>query len=201
MLFQLFTNPLFFAVWAVSLIVAVTVHEFAHAYVADKLGDPTPRLMGRVTLNPLAHLDPMGTVALLFLGFGWGRPVPFDPFNLQSPKRDAALISLAGPASNIGMVMAITLLHYVTGLPLGLTIIIVQLNLMLAVFNLIPVHPLDGFKIVGGLLTDEQADSWYRLEPYGMYLLLLFILPITPNGPLVSFIIGPILAFITATLF
>lgn len=201
MFFQLFSDPLFFIAWAGSLIVAVTIHEFAHAYVADRLGDPTPRLMGRVTLNPLAHLDPMGTVALLFLGFGWGRPVPFDPFNLEHPRRDAALISLAGPASNIGIVLLCMVLYYMSVVPLSLAIIIVQLNLMLALFNLIPVHPLDGFKIVGGLLSDEQADEWNKLEQYGMYVLLLIILPIMPNGSVVSLILGPILTFIMSVLF
>src|SRR3990167_10568404 len=84
-----------------ALLIALTVHEFSHALVADKLGDPTPRLMKRLSLNPLNHLDPIGTLMLLFFHFGWGKPVPFDPFNLRHPRRDAALISLAGPVSNL----------------------------------------------------------------------------------------------------
>lgn len=201
MFLQLFTNPLFFFVWAVSLVLAVTVHEYAHAFVADKLGDPTPRLMGRVTLNPIAHLDPLGTLAMLFAGFGWGRPVPFDPFNLENPKRDAALISVAGPASNILLVILFVSLHAVSLLPTALAIILVQMNLMLALFNLIPVHPLDGFKIVGGLLSDEQADEWNRLAPYGMYILLLLILPITPAGSIISLFFQPALTFLMTLIF
>src|SRR3972149_2555477 len=103
MLGQLFNNPLAFVFWALALILAITIHEFAHALAADRLGDPTPRLMGRLTLNPLAPLDPLGTLMLLIARFGWGKPVQFDPFNLRHPRRDSALISLAGPASNLIM--------------------------------------------------------------------------------------------------
>src|SRR4030043_1858383 len=102
MLQYLFTNPFSFAIWAAALLVAVTVHEFAHAWTADHLGDPTARLSGRVTLNPLAHLDPVGPLLPLFLMFtrspivfGWGKPVPFDPFNLRNPRRDSAIISFS----------------------------------------------------------------------------------------------------------
>jgi len=101
MLETLFTNPLLFFVWILSLLIAISVHEAAHAYSAEYLGDPTPRLQGRTTLNPLAHLDPLGTLMLLLFRFGWGRPVQFDPYNLANPRRDAALISLAGPTSNL----------------------------------------------------------------------------------------------------
>src|SRR3990172_11954241 len=103
MIGELFNNPLSFVFWLLGLTVAITVHEFAHAYAAERLGDPTPRLMGRLTLNPLAHLDPLGTLMLLIARFGWGKPVQFDPFNLRHPRRDSALISLAGPASNLIM--------------------------------------------------------------------------------------------------
>src|SRR3989338_2044892 len=101
MLDLLFSNPLVFAAAALSLLAAITVHEFAHAYAADRLGDPTPRLQGRLTLNPLVHLDPIGTLLLFVIGFGWGKPVQFDPYNLENPKRDAAIISFAGPVSNL----------------------------------------------------------------------------------------------------
>ncbi|MEK7065464.1 MAG: site-2 protease family protein, partial [Patescibacteria group bacterium] len=99
MLDQLATNPLGFLFWLIALVVAITIHEFSHAYAADRLGDPTPRLQGRLTLNPLAHLDPLGTLMLLIARFGWGKPVVFDPFNLRHPRRDAAIISFAGPLS------------------------------------------------------------------------------------------------------
>src|SRR3990167_4058068 len=101
MLFDLFSSLETLFIVIIALLSAITIHEFSHAWVADRLGDPTPRLMGRVTLNPLAHLDPIGTIALLLIGFGWGKPVQFDPFNLENPRRDSALVSLAGPLSNI----------------------------------------------------------------------------------------------------
>src|SRR3990167_7825701 len=98
---DLINNPIGFLYWIAALIVAITIHEFAHALAAERLGDPTPRLMGRLTLNPLAHLDPLGTLMLLVARFGWGKPVVFDPFNMRHPRRDAAIISLSGPLSNL----------------------------------------------------------------------------------------------------
>ncbi len=95
MLDTLFSNPLIFTGWLVSLVIAITVHEFAHAFAADRLGDPTPRLQGRLTLNPLSHLDPLGTILLILVRFGWGKPVQFDPYNLENPRRDSAIISFA----------------------------------------------------------------------------------------------------------
>src|SRR3989338_2379326 len=99
----LFQNPLSFIIFALLLLVVVSIHEFSHAYAADRLGDPTPKLSGRLTLNPLSHLDPLGTLLFLLVGFGWGKPVPFDPFNLRHPKKDAAIISFACPLSNLMM--------------------------------------------------------------------------------------------------
>src|SRR3989344_8883223 len=100
MLDFLLTNPVMFIVWAGALVTAITIHEFAHAWMAVYLGDPTPKLQGRLTLNPIAHLDPIGTLMLLLVRFGWGKPVQFDPYNLENPKRDSAIISLAGPGAN-----------------------------------------------------------------------------------------------------
>jgi len=99
-MFSFFSNPLLLILWLAALIIAVTIHEFAHAFAADRLGDPTPKLMGRLTLNPLAHLDVLGTLMLLIARFGWGKPVQFDPFNLRHPRRDSAIISLSGPVAN-----------------------------------------------------------------------------------------------------
>src|SRR5687767_10671057 len=101
MLESLVASPLFFIAWVISLLLSISFHEAAHAYAADRLGDPTPRSQGRLTLNPLAHLDPLGTLMLLLFRFGWGRPVQFDPYNLKNPRQDAAIISLAGPATNL----------------------------------------------------------------------------------------------------
>lgn len=217
MLGELFNNPLSFVSWLVALIVAITVHEFSHAYAAERLGDPTPRLQGRLTLNPLAHLDPLGTLMLFLVRFGWGKPVVFDPFNLRHPRRDAAVISMAGPVSNLilATVCAIVLhLLFTFRLPLlshsfmALVVYtsisflqpIIILNVMLAVFNLVPIHPLDGFKIVGGILPETQARQWYELEPYGLIFLLFLIFPIfTPVAPIIA-IISPVINFILGIL-
>lgn len=217
MLGQLSTNPIAFVFWLVALVVAITIHEFSHAYWADRLGDPTPRLMGRLTLNPLAHLDPIGTLMLLIARFGWGKPVVFDPFNLRNPRRDSAIISFAGPLSNLilASVCAILLqilLQFRLALLssafmntsmyifIGLLQPIIVLNIVLAVFNLIPIHPLDGFKIVGGLLPEEYARQWAQLEPYGIIFLIFLIFPIFGGSSPISTIISPIISTILSIL-
>jgi len=178
MLALLTENPLIFAVVLVALVISLSVHEFAHAWVSDKLGDPTARYMGRVTLNPKAHIDPLGMLLLVVAGFGWGKPVPFNPLNLKYPKRDSALIALAGPASNfiLAIVTAIILNFVnVNSLVGGALYLLVFYNLLLGVFNLMPFHPLDGFKIVGGLLPNNLALQWYQMQPYGIIILVAFI--------------------------
>ena len=183
------------------LIAAITVHEFSHAFVADKLGDPTPNRQGRLTLNPLSHIDLLGTIVLpimmalsnIGLIFGWAKPVQFDPFNLKNPRRDAALISVAGPISNFLLAIILSILLRVTEAPY--LIIFIQLNVMLGVFNLLPIHPLDGFKIVGGLLPEDKAREWYQLERYGILFLILLILPIG-KGSMISSIISPAISFV-----
>lgn len=186
-------NIFIFILIAAALVISISIHEFSHAYVSDKLGDPTARNLGRVTLDPRAHLDPMGTLLLLVAGFGWGRPVPFNPLNLQNPKRDSALISLAGPASNIILATLLALLFHVllpTGI-MGLFIrLAIQYNLVLAIFNLIPVHPLDGFKVVNGILPQELSYQWIQLAPYGMWILLILIF-----AGVTEQIVGPLLDF------
>ncbi|HNS65821.1 MAG TPA: site-2 protease family protein, partial [Candidatus Woesebacteria bacterium] len=167
MLNLLFSSPIAFAILAVVLVASITIHEFAHAWAADHLGDPTPRSQGRITLNPLAHLDPLGTLAILLIGFGWGRPVVFDPYNLKNPVKDVALIALAGPASNL-ILATIVAVAFKLGLLGFLSIfgasaiitLIVSLNVMLAIFNLIPVFPLDGEKILVALLPRTTAIEY-----------------------------------------
>lgn len=205
MLTLLFTEPIFFLIWIVALLVAITIHEFAHAYVADKLGDPTPSIQGRVTLNPLAHLDPLGTLMLLLVRFGWGKPVQFDPFNLKNPKRDTTLISLAGPATNIAFVIILSILLHLTNsgvLPnIPILNLVAQpfifLNLVLAIFNLIPIHPLDGGKILVGILPEKDAvEADEFLRRYGIFILLLMLLPVYNGVAPVAYFMGPVLNFL-----
>lgn len=190
-----------FIATAVSLILAIGLHEFAHAFTADRFGDPTPRLQGRVTLNPIKHLDPLGTLMIVLVGFGWGKPVQFDPFNLQNPRKEAAIISIAGPLTNLGLALIASAIFYgavAIGVDSSILYIFlsifIQLNIVLCFFNLIPVHPLDGFKIVGGILPEKQAYEWYGLERYGMIFLILLILPLG-NASMISTLLGPIVGF------
>ncbi|GIW62944.1 MAG: zinc metalloprotease [Patescibacteria group bacterium] len=194
-------NLTFFIIQAIAIISAITVHEFAHAYTADRLGDPTPRLMGRVTLNPLAHLDPIGTVLIFVFGFGWGKPVLFDPFNLANPRKDSAIISFAGPLSNIILAIIFALIyHLLSFLGFSKYLDILQypifINLILAFFNLIPVYPLDGYKIVEGLLPERQAIEWSELRRYGIIFLFLLVMPLFSNSSMATNLIFPIVRFI-----
>ena len=192
-----------FIIYAAALIVAITVHEFAHALIADRLGDPTPRLQGRLTLNPLAHLDPIGTIMLFLVHFGWGKPVQFDPFNLRNPTRDAALISIAGPVSNLIVATSAALILRIIpalsstySLWIGFLQTLIIMNVVLAIFNLVPIHPLDGFKIVGGLLPPHRAKEWYSLERYGMIFLIFLIFPLLGNTAPINMLITPVINFI-----
>ncbi len=161
-----------FLLWFPAVVVALTVHEFAHAFVADRLGDPTARAQGRVTLNPLSHLDLVGTILLVVMHFGWGRPVPVDTRYLRNPRRDLLVISAAGPAINLATAVVLglgmrtvgqSLLTSETGVfvYLGLQALVL-LSLLLAFFNLLPVPPLDGSKVLMGLLPVPLADAYAR---------------------------------------
>jgi Zn-dependent protease len=212
MLTDFFTNPITFLLSIACLVITITIHECAHAVAADKLGDPTPRLQGRITLNPMAHLDLVGTLMLVLANFGWGKPVQFDPYNLQNPRKDAMIISLAGPLSNFILASLLSILLklfiffnilniHTIGINLFLMFMVelIYYNILLGIFNLIPIHPLDGFKIVGGLLPERRAREWYELERYGFIFLLLLIIPIG-SAPMVTYIIAPIRDFISGIL-
>ncbi len=187
-----------------SLLVAITIHEFSHAWASDYLGDPTPRLQGRLKLNPLVHIDNIGMLFLLFFGFGWGKPVEFDPYNLKDPRRDAAWISIAGPSSNfiLAIILALLLKLFIF-LQLNFLIIIggiifvpmIRMNIVLGVFNLLPIHPMDGFKIVEGILPEEKAREWRQLQRFGMIFLLLLIFPIAGSSMLNGFL-TPVVSFL-----
>jgi len=201
------TGLFIYLIKIVCIIIAVTVHEFCHAKTADNLGDPTPSLQGRVTLDPRSHLDPMGSLLFLLVGFGWGKPVPYDPYNLKNPRKDAAMIALAGPMSNFGMAIVCALILRVMGaeaahstLTGGILSIFISINLMLGIFNFIPIAPLDGFRIVGGILPEDQVDEWYKLERYGFIFLLLFILPFVGGRSMLQTFISPVISLLTGIL-
>jgi len=196
MIKTLFSSPIAFFISAIGLLLAITIHEFAHAFTADRLGDPTPRSQNRVSLNPLVHLDPLGTTMLLFFGFGWGKPVVFDPHNLRNIRKDTVLISLAGPTSNI-------LLATILGLTTTSTIFypLIYINLVLAIFNLLPIHPLDGGKVLVGLLprsTAHEVDMF--MNRYGILILFLLIFPTVGGASLVSIIIFPLINIVLSFL-
>jgi Zn-dependent protease len=197
MLSILFSNPIVFLILFPGLLLAITIHEFAHAWAADHLGDPTPRAQDRLTLDPRAHLDPMGTIAILITRFGWGKPVQFDPYNLKDPVRDTALIALAGPMSNLVMATILSLVINFNIVPwewVQFSLVqLVIINVVLAIFNLIPVHPLDGSKILTALLPQETAYNYeMAMERYGTFLLIFLIVPwggVSPASQLISPII------------
>ena len=200
LLSTLFQSPLSFVIFVTVLLITLSVHEYAHARAAEELGDPTPRLMGRLTLNPLAHIDPIGSLMILLVGFGWGKPVPFDPYNLKHPRKDSALISIVGPASNfvmavVGAVLLRLFMHVDAGIVSSLSILVlpffVQINLVLGLFNLLPFAPLDGFKVIAGIIPEDQAKEWYTLEKYGMLFLLAFILPLAANRSMLDIVLDP----------
>lgn len=200
MIETLVSSPLTFLASLVSIIAAITIHESSHAWAADRLGDPTPRLQGRLTLNPLAHLDLFGTMALLLFRFGWGKPVMFDPFNLKNPRRDAMLISLAGPGSNLLSAAIAALLIKLVGQigPIGLILIpFIVISVSLALFNLIPVHPLDGGKIITGLLPKDLAYEWEQIQQrWGLILLIFLIFPWSGGAAPAFYLIGPAINFL-----
>jgi Zn-dependent protease len=176
-------------VWALPVIFAITVHEVAHGWMARKRGDSTAFFMGRLTLNPLKHIDPIGTVILpgilLLTGtgmiFGWAKPVPVDPRNFKKPKTDMALVALAGPVSNLLMALIWALIARVgvivntesVTLPLAyMGMAGISINLVLALINLIPIPPLDGSRIISGVLPSHLLYKYEKIEPYGFYILI-----------------------------
>lgn len=179
----LYQNPAYFFAWVAAILIALTVHEFSHALAATLLGDQTAKRMGRLNLNPASHVDMIGLVALVLVGFGWGKPVPFNPYNLRYPKWGSAIVAAAGPIANIisVIVFGLILKFAATVLPPGnllvefLTLLVV-LNLILCIFNLIPIPPLDGSKfLLSALTAPEHYKARFLLETRGPVILLAFI--------------------------
>ncbi|HEY7535302.1 MAG TPA: site-2 protease family protein [Thermodesulfobacteriota bacterium] len=170
------------------ILFALTVHEFCHAWVAHLLGDDTAKRQGRLTLNPLAHLDVLGTILMFIAGFGWAKPVPVNPLNFNNPRKGMLLVAIAGPLSNLIMaiIAGIALRHIIPvfnstsssaiSVSLVMLILTLQFGLALAIFNMIPIAPLDGSRVLYGLLPEKQAYTFSRFEPYGILILFaLFI--------------------------
>ena len=178
-----------------SIILASAVHEFAHARTAYQLGDPTAKAEGRMTLNPLAHIDPIGIVCMIFFRFGWSKPVPINENNFTNKKLGISLSALAGPASNFVILLLTALLNYLlkpsTASPLHFFLVVFAIvNCSLSIFNLIPIPPLDGHKIISGFLPNRLAYYWEDIEKYSLILMLILVLPIFPFGSIASYIIS-----------
>ena len=207
---MIFSKIQMLILWIIPMIFAITVHEVAHGYVANKLGDPTAKMLGRLTLNPIKHIDLLGTIIipgiLILIGapvFGYAKPVPVDWRNLRDFRRDMALVAVAGPVANLVMALGwavIAKLGMGFGGYLGMVLLTmgmggITINLVLLVLNLIPIPPLDGSRVVQSFLTGNAALNYARLEPYGFFILLGLLLLGALNYllmPPVNFLMGAI---------
>lgn len=178
-------DPVGFIAFIIAIVLGITVHEFMHAYTAHRLGDDTARLLGRLSLNPMAHLDPFGTLLLVLAGFGYGKPVPFNESRLRSAM-GVTFVALAGPLANLVLAALCAIPLRFSGASLlggayeEILTAIVLWNCVLAIFNLVPIPPLDGANVVYGLLPPRQQYSWRTYQQYGPFL-LLFILLLAPR--------------------
>ena len=173
------TDPLAFAFVAIPLLFSVIIHEVAHGWVAEKMGDPTAKWSGRLTFNPLKHLDPIGTLMLFVAGFGWARPVPVNFDNIRDRRKGLIFVSSAGILANILFAFfALLFTRLFSNSAGGVSLLIyyvVQINLTLAALNLIPIPPLDGSKILMGIVSQRTQSALARLEPYGFFIIIGFL--------------------------
>ena len=196
----LFKDPLAFVLVAVPLLYSIILHELAHGWVADKMGDSTARWLGRLSLNPLKHLDPIGTIMLFVFGFGWAKPVPVNFSKLRDFRKGLIFVSAAGITANIILAfLALLLLRILSPAPFDvvytLLFYVAQINIMLAAFNLIPIPPLDGSKILMGFSSRRFQYSLERLEPYGFFI-IIGLLWVGALNPLIAFFRWVILGII-----
>ena len=173
---------------AVALVVGITFHEFSHAFIADQLGDHRPRALGRVSLNPVAHIDPVGAIVFVLAGFGWGKPVPVNVYALRPGRVGMAAVAAGGPIANVLVAVAAAVAYRaleiggVTGMVGNVAYFIVLYNLLLAVFNLLPIPPLDGYNVLLAFVPPRTAFTIQRYAPYGVIVLLLLVF--LPGSPL-----------------
>ena len=191
------------------ILLALTFHEYAHAYVADKYGDDTAKQSGRLTLNPLAHLDPLGTIMIFIVHFGWAKPVPVNPYKLKNPKKDMLWISASGPLANMILALMSGILlrfifstvgapdqHSIISLLIFMVVMSMQINLALAIFNVLPIAPLDGSKILFGLLPSKHEGKIYFLNRYGPFILIgLIVFGRVAGVPVLGRLIWPFVGF------
>lgn len=200
-------------IWILPVLLAVSLHEAAHAWMADRKGDSTARLLGRLTFNPLKHIDPIGTILvptlmIIFTGFafGWAKPVPVDARNLKNPKKDMMWVALAGPASNFIMALIWAFLLHISVMFVDSRSVIslffllmpvagITINVILGVLNLLPIPPLDGGRIMAGLLSPRASLQYSKIEPYGFFIIIGLML----TG-LLSYIIFPVISLVLITL-
>lgn len=199
----LFKNPGAFILLVIPLLYSIVLHELAHGWVANKMGDSTARWLGRLSLNPLRHLDPIGTLMLFIFGFGWAKPVPVNFNNLHGFRKGLIFVSAAGIVANTLLAfVSLLLLHLINPTPFGaiymFLIYMAQINIMLAAFNLIPIPPLDGSKILMGLSSGQFQYSLARLEPYGFFIIigLLYLGILNPLISLFEWIITGIISLL-----
>ncbi len=197
----LFHDPFAFVLLVIPLLYSVIIHEVAHGWVAYKMGDATAKWLGRLTLDPRKHLDPLGTIMLLFVGFGWAKPVPVNFNNLKDQRTGMILVSAAGISANIVMavlaVLALRLVHLPAyGAATTMLFYLARINIVLAAFNLIPIPPLDGTKILMGFTSRKFQYSLLRLEPYGMFIIIGLLL-LGVLDPVITFLEWAIISLIS----